>query len=347
MPMMDARALGNAIARRFESVRDWVGSQVLGDERDYGYGSANPYMRDYAMIGGAGGATVGGVVGTVGGFRAQASDSIREEWVRRSIGDPELTGRTESILPDIERTCTTSYSTDSEGNTTSSETCTERTRGYWHNYSPTVRYREVGTYTEPRFVHDSFWEPLRSGFIGALVGGLAGVALGVGVAALRNTLQPGVERPKLTDEKQEEVRKIAGGAVLTGAAVGAGAGAWLGHLAGNREIAAQEVHSRTWSAPVMESRYLGDIPRDHYDFFWPYHDDTTEGRTAVYRDAPVLHRDGAPRMQNVGGTFETGRYGPLAGGLLGGMVGAGVGVASGVVAGVAARLILEGRERQA
>lgn len=339
--MMDVKTLGSAVARRFEAVRDWVGTQVLGEERDYGYGPSNPYMRDYAVVGATGGATVGGVVGTIAGFRAQAADSIREEWVRRSIGDPELTGYSESVVPDIERTCTTSYYTDSEGNQQSTETCTERTRGYWHNYSPSIRYNEVGSYTEPRFVHESFWEPLRSGFVGALVGGLAGVALGVGVAALRNTLKPEAERPELSEEKRGEVRKLAGGAVLTGAAVGAGAGAWLGHLAGSREVGAQEVHSRTWSAPVMERRYLGDIPSDHYDFFWPYHGDSSVGRSSVHRDAPVLHRDGTPKMQNVGDTFETGRYGPLAGGILGGMVGAGVGVATGVAAGVAAKLVLE------
>lgn len=346
---MSIAGIRAAVTEKITAVRDWIGSNVVGEERDYGYGDSDPRMRDYALLGAAGGATVGGVIGTVGGFHAQGGDSIREEWVTRSIGDPKLTGYSESIVPDIERTCTTSYSTDSDGNTTSHETCTERTRGYWHNYSPNVRYDEVGRYTEPRFLHNSFWEPLRSGFIGALVGGVTGVALGVGVAALRKSLEKGEapERPSLSQAKQEEVRRFAGSAVLGGTVIGAGAGAVMGHLAGSREAAGAEVHSRTWSVPVLERKYLGGIPSDHYDWFYPWHGDANDTSSSVYRDAPVLHRDGTPKMQNVSDTFETGRYGPIAGAVLGGFIGAGVGVASGVAAGVAAKMLAERDEAKA
>jgi len=334
----------SAVSDRVSSLRDWIGSNVVGEERDYGAGASDTRMRDYAVLGGAAGATVGGVAGTMAGFNAQAADSIREEWVQRSIEDPSLVGYSESITPDIERTCTTDYHTDSQGKTYTTETCTERTKGYWHNFSPRIDYRQVGTYTEPRFVHESFWEPLASGFVGAMVGGVTGVALGAGVAALRNHIEkdqaPKVA-PPLDEARQEEVRKFAGNAVVGGAVLGAGAGAVLGTLAGNRELAAQEVHSRTWSAPVTENRYLGDIPSDHYDYIYPWHDDWSHGSSSVHREAPVLHRDGSPTMHVVGETFETNRYGPVVGGILGGMIGAGVGIASGVAVGVTSKMLAE------
>ncbi|WP_167816223.1 hypothetical protein [Methanocorpusculum sp. GPch4] len=334
----------SAVTDRLTSVRDWIGDNVIGEERDYGAGGADGRMRDYAVLGGAAGAAVGGAAGTALGFQAQAADTIREEWVPRSIEDPSLAGYHESITPDIERTCTTEWHTDSDGNRYSTETCTERTRGYWHNFSPRIDHTKVGEYTEPRFVHGSFWEPLGAGVAGALLGGVTGVALGAGIAALRNSLQkdaPPKQAPPLDTERREEVRNLAGNAVLGGAVVGAGAGAVLGAVAGGREMAAQEVHSRTWSVPVTEHRYLGEIPSDHYDFFYPWHDDWSHGSSPVYREAPVLGRDGTPQMQNVSDTFETRRYGPVAGGILGGMVGAGVGIASGVAVGVAARMLAE------
>lgn len=347
---MSLSGLRAAVTHRYEAVRDWIGENVVGEDRDYGSGAASDRrMRDYAMLGGAGGAALGGVVATVGGFKAQGADSIQEQWVPRSIGVPRLTGYSESVIPDIERNCTTSYSTDSQGNQTSTETCTEHVRGYWHNYSPRVSYDEVGRYTEPRFVHASFWEPLRSGFIGAMVGGLTGVALGVGAAALRKALESGEARPapRLDQATQAQVQRTAGNAVLGGAVLGAGAGALVGHLAGSREMAGQEVHSRSWSAPVLESRYLGGIPRDHYDWFLPWHGDSGDTSSPVYRDAPVLHRDGTPKMQVVSQTFETGRYGPIAGAVFGGVIGAGLGVASGVAAGVAARMLADRQEQPA
>jgi len=334
----------SAVTDRLTSVRDWIGENVIGDERDYGAGGADGRMRDYAVLGGAAGAAVGGAAGTALGFQAQAADTVREEWVPRSIDDPSLAGYHESITPDIERTCTTEWHTDSDGNRYSTETCTERTRGYWHNFSPRIDHTKVGEYTEPRFVHGSFWEPLGAGVAGALLGGVTGVALGAGIAALRNSLEkdaPPKQAPPLDNKRREDVRNLAGNAVLGGAVVGAGAGAVLGAVAGGREMASQEVHSRTWSVPVTEQRYLGDIPADHYDWFYPWHDDWSHGSSSVHREAPVLGRDGTPQMQNVSDTFETGRYGPVAGGILGGMIGAGVGVASGVAVGVAARMLAE------
>ncbi len=334
----------SAVSNRLTSFRDWIGTNVVGEERDYGSSASDSRMRDYAVLGGAAGATVGGVAGTLAGFQAQAADSIREELVQKSIDDPSLVGYHESITPDIERTCTTDWHTDSQGNSYSEEHCTERTRGYWHNFSPRIDYRQVGQYTEPRFVHGSFWEPLASGFVGALVGGVTGVALGAGVAALRNGLekdQAPKADPPLDEAKKEEVRKFAGNAAIGGTVLGAGAGAVLGSMAGTREMAAQEVHTRTWSAPVTESRYLGDIPSDHYDWLYPWGDDWSGGRSSVYREAPVLHRDGTPQMHNVSETFETGRYGPVVGGILGGMIGAGVGLASGVAVGVASKMLAE------
>ena len=174
----------SAVTDRLTSVRDWIGDNVIGEERDYGAGGADGRMRDYAVLGGAAGAAVGGAAGTALGFQAQAADTIREEWVPRSIEDPSLAGYHESITPDIERTCTTEWHTDSDGNRYSTETCTERTRGYWHNFSPRIDHPQVGEYTEPRFVHGSFWEPLGAGVAGALLGGVTGVALGAGIAGL-------------------------------------------------------------------------------------------------------------------------------------------------------------------
>ncbi|HXE72539.1 MAG TPA: hypothetical protein VNO81_07750, partial [Candidatus Nitrosotenuis sp.] len=168
--------------------------------------------------------------------------------------------------------------------------------------------------------------------------------IGVAAAALRRAIdKDSAPPPRLGEAERRSLADFAGGAALTGTALGAGLGAFMGVRAGQAELGNQEIHRRSWMAPVMQSKYLGEIPRDHYDWFWPYHDDWGRGSEPVYRQAPVYNADGSVRMQEVSQEFRTGRYGPVAGGILGGLIGAGAGLAAGVAAGVAARLAAEGR----
>ena len=61
----------------------------------------------------------------------------------------------------------------------------------------------------------------------------------------------------------------------------------------------------------------------------------------VNRQVPVYNEDGSIKLQTAQKTFESQRYGRVAGALAGGVIGAGVGLAAGVSLGLADKLLTE------
>lgn len=331
-----------SIGQRASNFTRWVGEQVVG-ENDFG--TRDDKTRDYAVLGASVGAVAGATIGTIAGFNAQANNDIEEVWKTRNINHPEMHGYSHSTTPVFDTDCTT----DSDGE----QHCTTEIEGWWHNYSPNITNRVVGTYQEPTFQNTKFFEPLMGGFLGALGGGAVGLAAGIGAAALQRTLQEksGKAQPAPVELKPEVKKALTartGAVVVTGAAIGVGVGALLGNQAGNIELGSQEIHNRTWSIPVTESETLGYIPPSHYEHNWTGFPVSFGGNRSatqpVNRQVPVYDRAGNPRLTHTNETFKTNRYGPIFGGVVGGFVGAGVGLAAGVAFGLTDKMLTERNE---
>lgn len=324
----------------------WVGDQVRGND-DYGTRQDNR-MRDYAVAGGAAGAVVGATIGTIKGFQSQAENEVKEVWEGRTIEHPELDGYRHRTVADVDRWCA---KRDDDGDCTDWDSEID---GWWHRYSPNVRSRVVGEFSEPTFKNQNFLEPLSGAFLGALGGGFVGVLAGVGAAALQNSLEdrntPGaVERfePQSSKPRAEEaLTHRMGGYAIAGTVLGAGVGAYLGVQAGGAEAAANEVNTRSWNIPVYQKETIGHIPDDYYEdnSFFQWGPDSGRGRAEtepVRRDVPVYDSEGSPRMTETSKTFESKRYGKVLGGIAGGAIGAGVGLATGVTVGLADKILTQ------
>ena len=322
----------SSISKKSQTFTNWIGKQVQGSDD---FGSGDTRMRDYAVIGASAGAVVGGVAGTYAGFKSQATTSIEEVWNDRNVTHPRMTGYTHRAVPDYSTHCTGSGD---------DEVCTTEIDGYWHRYSPDISNRIVGNFTEPSFRNTNFLEPLSGALLGAIGGSAIGMAAGIGIAALQKSLEDGPAAPpvRLSPEKKEQLASSSGKTVLATTAIGAGVGAFLGAQAGSIEAGAQEVHTRTWAAPVTTNETLGYIPRDHYSWMrFASHRGATE---RVVRPVPVYDGAGRPTFYDRTETFTTDRYGSIIGGLAGGVLGAGVGLASGVAIGLTQKLIAKGEE---
>ncbi|MCA9780433.1 MAG: hypothetical protein KC800_27100, partial [Candidatus Eremiobacteraeota bacterium] len=306
--------------------------------------------RDYAVAGGAAGAVVGATIGTIKGFESQADNQVKEVWQERQISHPELKGYHHRTVADVDRWC---EKRDDDGHCTDWDSEIE---GWWHRYSPNVRDRVVGNYTEPAFKNQNFLEPLSGAFLGALGGGVVGVLAGVGVAAIQNSLEdrkaPGdvsVERFEPESAKlvsDQALTHRMGGYAVAGTVLGAGVGAYLGVKAGGAEAAANEVNTRTWDVPVYQKETIGHIPDDYYEHnrFFQWGPENGRGRAEtepVRRNVPVYDSDGSPRMTKTSETFESKRYGKVLGGIAGGAIGAGVGLATGVTVGLADKILTQ------
>lgn len=341
----------NSIGQSLTNLTRWVGEKVVG--KDDFTGKRGDRQRDYAVIGAATGAVAGGIIGTVSGFNAQKSSSIKEVWVNRSITHPEWNGYSHSATPDFSTEC---VSRNDEGECTRTETNLD---GWYHSYSPDIRERVVGSYTEPTFRHTKAWEPLMGGALGALGGGLLGLGAGLGVAALQRALSKDTTAPdtppRLSPETEKALTTRAGAAVLGGALVGGVAGVFIGRNAGLAELAAKQSHTRVWNIPVYHTETLGHVPSSHYEHNWfgstwaspSGGRGPSEAHVPVNRSVPDYTRGGEPRLTGTQKVFNTNRYGPIFGGIAGSVIGAGVGLAAGLVIGVGDKLLVENEARKA
>ncbi len=337
-----------------------VGRLIRGGN-DFSTPSRHSRTRDYAVIGGTVGVVAGATIGTIKGFEAQANNSVKEVRVERDIVEPELTGYSHHTTADRERYCVERK----EGSCVDYDT---KTRGWWHNYSPNVRERVVGTYEEPQFKNSNPLTPISGALLGGLAGGLVGVAAGLGVSLLVNSLDKDSKTPievstaiadlpkeasdqgkppsEETKDRESALETRMGAYAIGGTAVGAGVGIYLGIQAGGVETAANQVNTRSWQVPVTTDRTIGHIPEGYYEpnSFWRIGPSNGRGRAEtvpVNRQVPVYNNDGTVKMQTAQKTFESRRYGRITGALAGGVIGAGVGLAAGVSLGLADKLLTE------
>lgn len=91
------------------------------------------------LIGGLGGAAVGGLVGGVSAYRDAASDRVRLEWQKTDIAEHELKGY--SYRVDEDRDCT-GFGDDRKCDT-----------DYEHIYRPIIAETKHGEYYKPTVVH--------------------------------------------------------------------------------------------------------------------------------------------------------------------------------------------------
>ena len=321
--------------------QDFV-TRLGGKVIDSDFGTALPQAdRDRVVLSTTGGAVAGAAIGTYLGFHAQGSNRVNEVWQTHSIDHPHLTGYSHSASPVYSEDCHYEGSGDNRH-----QVCHTTLEGWWHRFSPDIRRDQVGQYTAPVFRNSNWAEPLLGGFLGALGGGLLGLGVGVGINALKHSLQhEPAQATEMSEQKRNDLAKTAGYLALGGAAVGAFGGGVLGHVAGIIEQGQKEVHTRNWMGPVLQNTRLGEIPADYYE-----HNIGLGlpglgigigkgGTQSVYRDVPLYNNDGTPQMQRVERTFDTGRYGPVSGAILGGIIGGGVGLAAGVASGTLLKMV--------
>jgi len=316
-----------------------LGSKVIDND----FGTDLPQGdRDRLLLSTSAGAVAGAAIGTYIGFQSQGGNRINEVWQRHGIEHPKLTGYSHSAVPDYDRDC--HYEGSGENR---KEVCTTTLEGWWHRYSPDIRRDQVGEYTAPVFKNSNWAEPLLGGFLGAVGGGLLGLGIGVGVNALKRSLNHGSQDVvEMSPKKHDDLAKTAGYLTLGGVALGALGGGILGHVAGVIEQGQKEVHTRDWMGPVMQRTRLGEIPADYYEhniglgFPGLGIGFGKGGSQSVYRDVPLYNNDGTPQMQRVQHTFDTGRYGAVSGAILGGLIGGGVGLAAGVASGTLLKMLV-------
>lgn len=131
------------------------------------------------------GMAISAVLGAAGGFavghKTAAGDTVKEVWETHAISHPTMTGYTETIRPDT-YTEETNCRIDDEGN---QECDTEtKVRGYWHDYSPDISWRQVGTYDRPTLQHTNAVGPIGAGAMTVAGAGL----IGIGVRTLLSAL---------------------------------------------------------------------------------------------------------------------------------------------------------------
>ena len=320
----------------YQNIKRSLGEAVVGSDFARQDGTV-----DGIVLGASAGAVLGGAVGGARGLLHQTQNQVTEELRHRSISEPKLDGYRYYVRADWDRDCRT------HGEHTH---CERELDGWWHNYSPNIRERVVGGFTEPTLQNSHQATVVGAAFTGAAIG--AGIGAGLGLATGVLSLLAGghpLRRKPLPPEIREQLVVDSGEAVVRSTAIGAGLGAAVGLGAGLLEQAGALSVERTWDAPLYEQRDLGSIPRNHYEWNWSwdwarpgdYQDHSPRGNRPVIREAPVLDSAGRPAMRPVTRHLDSARFGPVSGLLGGAAVGAGLGFATGVATSIVNRLLVQ------
>ncbi|MCD4783408.1 MAG: hypothetical protein K8T10_06220 [Candidatus Eremiobacteraeota bacterium] len=186
--------VGSGIKRAWGGVKDWVHDNVTGhsvgpDGEKSVSRICSDYRsthKDFAKAGAAVGGAVGTAVGLLEGYSEVKSDQVELAYESKDIGDPKLTGYSHYAQEDghYERYYT---GTDSEGNSQYSERYV--VDGYWHRFSPNIRYDKVGSYKVPGYNHSNKWTPISAGFAGLVGGTILGGVLGFSVSMINKLVR--------------------------------------------------------------------------------------------------------------------------------------------------------------
>ena len=303
----------------------------------------------YILGGAAGAGAAGSIVGYALGHAGDSKDSVNEKWNNHDIENPvKLTGWSYSTSEyghseahystHTESVAHTGYNSD--GSTYTYYTTEQKTDvyytyhhdGYYHTYSPKIDWDKVGDFKTPELVHAN------------PIGSLGGAALGMGAGLIGGGIAEGIGSAFFgTAGTLSKLSGLSGASVGIGAAVGGAVGAAAGYVAGKLQEKQNVVITRTYPVPVTEEKYMGEIPKDWTQNDWSgidfgpesRPDNSPDGKTSVYRTAPVLNSDGKPVMTDKTETLESKRYSKTSGAF----IGAGIGAAAGVLASIAIQLI--------
>jgi hypothetical protein len=326
----------SSIKIAYQNIKRSIGEAVVGNDFSRQDGTV-----DGILLGAGAGAAVGGALGGARGLYHQARNTVTERQVHKSITDPKLTGHSYHVRADWDTDC------DTHGEHTH---CERELDGWWHTYRPNIRERVVGSFTEPTLQNSHQATFVSSALTGAAIG--AGLGAGIGLATgVIGRLAGGhpMRRKPLPPELRAQLVTETGDTVMKSTAIGAGVGAAVGLGAGLLEASGAVSLERTWDAPIYESRDLGSIPRNHYEWNWSwdwarpgdYRDHSPHGERAVVRQAPILDAAGRPITRAVTQQLDSARLNPVSGLVGGAAVGASVGFAAGVASSVVNRILVQ------
>jgi hypothetical protein len=206
------------------------------------------------VLGAAGGAAVGGVLGAAHGMLSPVGDSLEldVDWVKRPILEHRM-----NLVPSRTRIEGLASQVTSEGIVEVSVQ-----GGVRYDFRSEIVDEEIGTYKTPGEVElrrTPSSNPTVSGLIGLGVGAGLGLATTGAVMALKSFRgETGESKEReLAGVSRSEIKTMAAlGAV--GAAGGAGVGALSGWLEGRR--AADMTATLNWETPIMEEAVIGHKP---------------------------------------------------------------------------------------
>lgn len=321
----------------YRSTKKAIGEAVVGDDFFRKGGVA-----DGVILGAAAGAATGGAVGLARGAYDQVSDQITEVQTQKDVKVPRLDGYRYSVREDWDEEA---FCDDDD------LFCDEELDGWWHNYSPDIRHRVVGTFEQPELKHSHSGTVVGSAITGMAVGAGIGAALGFATGVVGRVVGGGpLERKhRLPADLREQLVADTGQQVVKSTAIGAGVGAAVGLGAALLEQSKSATITRTWMAPVTTDENLGSIPRDHYEWNhgwdWAdptdYSDHSPRGTEDVIRPVPVLDGNGRATFESVTETIDSRRFGITTGVVGGALAGAGIGLGVGVASSVVNRILVQ------
>ena len=329
--------IGSGLKNIYQKTKRAVGEAVVGDDFFRREG-----VLDSVMMGAATGAVVGGSIGVAKGAYDQLSNQVTEVQTQKDVKVPRLDGHRDWVREDWDEDM---FCDDDD------TFCDEDLSGWWHNYSPDIRHRVVGSFEQPELKHSHSSTLVGSAVTGAAIGAGVGTALGLATGVVGRLLGGGpLEREKrLSPELREKLVADTGNQIFKSTAVGAGVGAAVGFGAAMLEQAKSANITRTYMAPVMENKNLGSIPRDHYEWNhgwdWAdptdYRDHSPKGTESVIRPVPVLDANGEPTFEAVTETIDSRRFGITTGVVGGALTGAGIGLGVGVASSIVNRILVQ------
>ena len=202
---------GSSIKKGFkkigEGISNWVEENITGSyATPEGKKSLFKVVEDYgddhkkmAAAAACAGGAIGTGVGLWTGLQEVKTDKVQLAWSSNDIKDPKLTGYSH-WAHEVGHTERDYAGTDSEGNAIYNERYV--VDGYWHRYSPDIRYDKVGTYNTPGYDHTNKWTPITAGLTGLVTGTIMGGAIGFVVSVANKLVRNRMEMKKPTPNGQ-------------------------------------------------------------------------------------------------------------------------------------------------
>ena len=330
--------IGAFLSKHLTTKSDYVArNSLVNKAREEGFSKP--------LVGAGIGAAVGGTAGFLWGAHNLSNDSVQVVTQDNAITRPVLVG---ADYDDADTYTTTYTTTDSDGNTT--------THTQWHydpaDWDPVIRQQETGFRDVKKvFQHTSAFGPLAGAAVGAGLGAVVGAVVSSLTKLVDDKPASWSEKPKVpeTPEKQQLARRADHAPLVgtvAGALIGAGAGAWVGSIAADRN----QTFSQVYDKPVYENQTIGYIPREHMTRSIP---GRNWGDFRVYYDDLPENFMGSPRFSHGGEAVNrpvfTERYQPVEvttnshwlTPAKGAAIGAGLGAVTGLLTGVAGGVLMK------